>query len=106
MLRTNESRFAFYGFLLLTSVVLALLGRWGLSGLFGTLVLGSAVVVNVFGTLFAPHVPSWPDTRDHVVLCGLSVFVALVLGCITFGWWGLVYGLGAVAGYLLSSSLS
>jgi hypothetical protein len=106
MLRNNESRFAFYAFLLLASVLLAVVGQWAFGGAFGSVVMGGAVVVSVIATLFAPHVIDWPNAGQEVVLCGLALVAALVVGCVTFGWWGVAYMLGALCGFLLSKALS
>lgn len=106
MLRNNESRFAFYAFLLLTAVLLAVVGQWALAGIFGSVVLGAAILTHVVATLFAPRVIHYGPPAADLVMCGLAIVAGLVVGGITFGWWGIAYAVGALAGYLFSKALS
>lgn len=83
------------------ALLLAILGQWAVAGAFGAVLLYAGVGLNVITTVLAPRIPK----HSYAVPGGpllLSCFFALCVGCIAFGWWGILYVFAGVAGFLLS----
>jgi hypothetical protein len=104
MFSNEDSRFSVLAAASLAAIVLAVLGHWAFGGFIGGGFLVVAVLVNIVGTLFAPHVPRSFYNAAPFFFGAVATLVALIVGVITFGWWGIAYAVGALVGYLLSSA--
>lgn len=104
MFRTDGSRLLRFLGLSLLALLLAVIGQWAFGGIIGGITLALAIGANVAGSACAPRIQRYPDPVPTLIFGAIALVAALIVGIITFGWWGLAYVVAAAVVYVFSAA--
>jgi len=89
------------------SILLAVMSVWLVAdGALHVVMAGGALLMAAATAADSPFISPYMNANGHTFFALASMVVALIVGTMVFGWWGIAFSVGALVTYLLAARIA